>query len=254
MSDIPDDETIRVRPSRAPRTPGPELEPDVDEITEVSLRRASRRAVAAPEIDEATGVSHRRSPVPDPRTPPPALEGDEATQVTDRRGPDPAVDAPDVSDASDAGDAASGPRRSTYIHSVLDTDESTDGSTIVARRESRRRAARGVDQPDSAPAPGIPRAAPTASTAPAGAAAVGDGRVASSPDGTREVFGVRRAQPLVVERISPPPRARQAPQDLDAADARARRADRRATIIVVSTASAVVVAAATALIAIVLAL
>lgn len=217
MSDLPDDDTIRVRRSWAGAPPVPDdAEGDLDEVTAVSRRRGAGRV--------PPGSAAPASPHTSPATTDPGI----------------------------------GPRRSTYIDGPLDTEqvvgEPGDGSTIVARRESRRRAAR-EPSPDDAPA------APTASAPPTqhstGEQAVA-GRTAHSPAHSSETYGVRRSGPaMAVHRDAgneAPERSRQTPVDAAAVDARRRRGERRATIIVVGTASAIVVAAASALIAIVLSL
>jgi hypothetical protein len=189
---------------------------------------------------------------------PPGSDGaeagiDETTAVSQRRSRVSAAE-PTTAPLTTADPNAPGPRRSTYIDGPLDTEESTDGSTIVARRESRRRATRlqSAADPDptasaSARISGAPALPPTE-----------DGRRASARESANPTYGVRRSQPVVAEREEVAPSAAlqpgQAPPDGAAADSRRRHDDRRATLIVVGTASAIAVAAASALIAIVLSL
>jgi hypothetical protein len=131
-------------------------------------------------------------------------------------------------------------RRRTTGRGEPDT-EPVDGSTVVARRESRRRVARegaGVSAPRSAPP--VP-----AST----------GRVAAAPDaGSGAVYGARAADPVVARRAAPPQRAPQAPIDGVAATTGHRRRARRTALIVVIAASVVAVAAAASLLVVVFSL
>lgn len=208
MTDVPEDDTVRVRRSWSGEPPGSDgAESGIDETTAVSQRRS-------------------RSSAAEPTTAP--------LSTTDPNAP--------------------GRRRSTYIDGPIDTEESTDGSTIVARRESRRRATRLQTAADPDPAPSTTArisAAPALSPA-------DEGRRASSLESANPTYGVRRSQPVVAERREMSPSAAlrpgQAPPDGDAAASQRRRDDRRATLIVVGTASAIAVAAASALIAIVLSL
>ena len=204
---------------------------DAPEDDTIRVRRSWNGEPPGPDgtdIDETTAVSRRRSssevpPVVRERVAPPATGSSE---------PQPAR-----------------PRRSTYIDGPLDTEETTDGSTIVARRESRRRASRDTaEQGDptpitsnrvpSAPGPPLPE----------------QGRVARTPDGTPQTSGVRRSQPVVSPRSEPVVGRPQAPVGVVTGKSRRHQEDRRATFIVVGTASAIVVTAASALIAIVLSL
>ena len=136
-------------------------------------------------------------------------------------------------------------RRATYVDG--DGDEPTDGSTIIARRESRRRAAREHEATGSAPAASV-HATPPAPPVPAS-----QGRVAAAPDAaSRVVYGVRVAAPAVVARAAPAERIAQAPIDGAAAGAAQRRRTRSTALIVVVAASVVAVAAAASLLAITL--
>jgi hypothetical protein len=187
---------------------------------------------------------------------PPGADGaetglDETTAVSRRRTRDPVAE-PTTAPLQSEPDAA-GPRRSTYIDTPPDAEHTLDGSTIVARRESRRRATR-VQAADPDPAPS-PAARISAAPAPPPA---DEGRRATSWEDAHETYGVRRSQPVVAERHAVLPsaglRPGQAPPDGAAVEAQRRRDDRRATLIVVGTASTIAVAAASALIAIVLSL
>jgi hypothetical protein len=133
-------------------------------------------------------------------------------------------------------------RRRTTGRGEPDT-EPVDGSTVVARRESRRRVARdgaGVSAPRSAPPVPVP-----AST----------GRVAATPDaGSGAVYGARAADPVVARRAAPPQRAPQAPIDGVAATTGHRRRARRTALIVLIAASVVAVAAAASLLVVVFSL
>ena len=112
--------------------------------------------------------------------------------------------------------------------------EPVDGSTVIARRESRRRAGR-----DRRPGP-----PPPAPVAPASA-----GRAASAPDpASRVVYEPRRAEPVVTTRAAPAARAPQTPIQGPADGAGDRRSARRTAAIVLLAASAVSVGAAASLI------
>ena len=159
------------------------------------------------------------------------LPDEETTRVRRTRS---AAPVPDVA-TEPAGDTEPARRRSTYVVG----GEQTDGSTIIGRRESRRRAERFHSAP--------PLADPVPSPAPAS-----EGRVAVAPDGAPEVYGARSAEPVVVSRVAPPQRAAQVPVDGAATDAAHRHRARRSALIVVLAASAVVLAAAASLIALTL--
>ena len=95
------------------------------------------------------------------------------------------VSAETVPSQTESDDGGPVRRRSTYVPGSVD-DDSTDGSTIVARRESRRRAARehAADADPGLPAlrtPSPPPAVPPARS-----------RVASAPDAaSSDVYGAR---------------------------------------------------------------
>ncbi|GAA1982311.1 hypothetical protein [Microbacterium pumilum] len=119
-------------------------------------------------------------------------------------------------------------------------DSGDDGSTVVARRESRRRQERaGADR---TPEPDDDRVG-----------ASSQGRVARTPDSTPAVSAVRAPAPVVVPRTPREAREPQTPVDTVAAEASRRRRTRRITAIVVASASVVVVLAATALFVLVIA-
>jgi hypothetical protein len=91
----------------------------------------------------------------------------------------------------------------------------TDGSTLVARRETRRRSAREHDD-GGEPAASARMAPPTPIEAP--------GRVAAAPDAAAgAVYAARAAQPVIALRTAPPERAPQAPVDGNAAATAHRR-------------------------------
>lgn len=132
-------------------------------------------------------------------------------------------------------------RRTASGDAQADT-QPVEGSTVIARRESRRRAAR-----ESA---GADRAAAASHPAPAPAPA---GRRAAPPDAASGiVYGARPADPVVVTRAAPEPRVAQAPIDGAAAAASQRRRARRTALIVVIAASAITVGAAASLLAVAL--
>lgn len=225
MSDVPDDHTIRVRRSW-PGHPPSAQDDDIDEITEVSRRR----------------IASTTAEIALPASPAPELQHQEqiASETT----------VPHSGDA-DSDDEAPVRHRATYIHTA-DPVGQTDGSTIVARRESRRRATReaqaagdvsddtivaarrGVTADRSATDP-----APTGARPARGAAA-------------NEVYAVRHASHIIAEHLDVGTHPPQQPVDGAAEAARRRRAARRTTVIVVTAASVIVLAAAAALIAIVL--
>lgn len=104
-------------------------------------------------------------------------------------------------------------------------DEQTDGSTVIARRETRRRAARDQPEHDRAPVAASARVPPSA-TLPT------SGRLAAAPDAAAVVaYPVRPPQPVIATRSAPPARVAQAPLDDRAAHARAVR--RRALVLLV---------------------
>jgi ribosomal protein L34 len=132
-------------------------------------------------------------------------------------------------------------RRATYVGG--DHDETADGSTIIARRESRRRATRdtsGSHRTAPVPAPALPETSR-------------QGRTAAAPDAASyAVYPARAAEPVVAARAEGPFRVPQAPADGAAVEAARRRKGRRAALIVVFGAAAVAFAAAASLVAIAL--
>lgn len=134
---------------------------------------------------------------------------------------------------------ASGRHRETFVDA--DGDEQTDGSTIIARRESRRRAAREQAGAAAAGSAVADRTPPTAEAAPVG-------RVAAVPDpGAGIRYGVRGANPVVVPRAAPSLRRAQEPVDAVRTDAARRRRARRIALAAVIAASAIALGAAVAL-------
>ncbi len=158
------------------------------------------------------------------------------------------VSAETVPSQTESDDGGPVRRRSTYVPGSVD-DDSTDGSTIVARRESRRRAARehAADADPGLPALRTPSPPPAVPPAPS--------RAASAPDAaSSEVYGARPPQPVVAARAPAQQRAPQAPVDGDASAAGRRRRTRITAVIVVLAASAVALAAAASLITLTLTL
>lgn len=132
-------------------------------------------------------------------------------------------------------------------------DVTIEGSTIIAHRESRRRATRSRAEPDAAgTTPGlIP--VPAQGTTPGTAAPGTRGRLASVPDPTdREAYAARSAEPVRAVREVPPARARRTPVDGAAVSTAQHRRGRRTALIVIFAAGAVAFAAAASLIAIML--
>ncbi|MCR2808817.1 MULTISPECIES: hypothetical protein [unclassified Microbacterium] len=207
MTDLPDEDTIRVRrPAGGVRRPAP---------------GDARQSAAAPVQDAAAPDARTGDPVPGATEP--AEPGGEA--IRPRR------------------------HRTTYVDPDADIDQ-TDGSTIVARRESRRRAAREqaatqpqapVPQPDPTPAASDPPVARTRTTRPA------PGIVAADA-----VYGARAADPVIAARTTPAGHAPQVPADGDAAARRHRHRVRRTALIVVVSASAVGLGAVASLIVVAL--
>jgi hypothetical protein len=127
---------------------------------------------------------------------------------------------------------------------IIATD--TDGSTFIARRETRRRATREhVD--GQGPVGATDRLPP--SSAPIEAS----GRVAAAPDAAaRAVYSARAPEPVIASRTAPPERVPQAPVDGDAAATAQRRRARRTALIVLISASAVALTAAGSLLVVAL--
>ncbi|HWM16323.1 MAG TPA: hypothetical protein VNP97_07030 [Microbacterium sp.] len=140
-------------------------------------------------------------------------------------------------------------RRSTYIQGTEDLDPPTDdGSTIIARRETRRRAARehAGDHHDGSWPAGLSRTPPPLPDRPA---EVARGRSAAPPDvASGAVYSARPAEPVVASRSAPPSHPPQAPLDGDATEAARWHRRRRLALIVVTAASAVALVAAVSLI------
>jgi hypothetical protein len=125
-------------------------------------------------------------------------------------------------------------------------DDQTDGSTVIARRETRRRAAR--DHPEHGRAPvaasdRVPPAVPIATS----------GRIAAAPDAAAgAVYPARPPQPVIAPRSAPPERIPQAPVDGAANASAQRRRARRTAVLVLISACALVLAAAASLLVIAL--
>lgn len=115
----------------------------------------------------------------------------------------------------------------------------TDGSTFVARRETRRRATRDHDDGRGVAASDrMPPSTPVAAS----------GRVAAAPDAAAgAVYGARAPEPVIASRTAPPERVAQAPVDGDAAATHHLRRARRTALIVLIAASAVALTAAASL-------
>ena len=137
-------------------------------------------------------------------------------------------------------------RRSLEDATIFDaaTDASwTEGSTVIARRESRRRGSRHAAEAAVLPA-GPARAASGPDVA---AIAPPSGRIAGPPASSPS-YGARAPEPVIAVRAAPAARVAQDPVDGRAsAAAHHRRARRRALIVVVAASGAVVAAAATLL-------
>lgn len=244
MSDVPEDDTIRVRRSWPGHPPSAHDSDDIDEVTEVSRRRISSAtaeiALPPPPARDSAASEHA------------AYEN----AAAERNAADDTADDTAAADSSDLGrdDEAPLRHRATYIHTA-DPVGQTDGSTIVARRESRRRATRGAEGGDE----------PFEDTVIGARRAVLGGRDSASaptPSGVRtahgaganEVYPIRHANHIIAEHLEVGTHPAQPPVDGAAAAAARRRAARRTTVIVVTSASIVVLAAAAALIGIVLSL
>jgi len=167
------------------------------------------------------------------------------------------VSAETVPSQTESDDGGPVRRRSTYVPGSVD-DDSTDGSTIVARRESRRRAARDAHRwrsGDTLHAADADPGQPALRTPSPPAVPPARSRVASAPDAaSSEVYGARPPQPVVASRAPAQQRAPQAPVDGDATAAGRRRRTRTTAVIVVLAASAVALAAAASLITLTLTL
>jgi hypothetical protein len=179
---------------------------------------------------------------------------DEETQRSRRGRPvgpepeDPLVSGPASSDAATetatvrSTAPSEGPRmrRATYVVAG-ESDEATVGSTFVARRETRRRAAREQPRADATAVP-VSGSTPLALSDPAHPV-----RVASAPDPDLPTYRPRFADPVIAARSAPPVREPQPLVDGAAVRSAERRAARQKAIIVVIAASALVVGAAASL-------
>jgi hypothetical protein len=115
----------------------------------------------------------------------------------------------------------------------------TEGSTVIAHRESRRRESRRAENlPDAVDAP-------VAAVDPSLPAPPSPRRAA--PPAAAPTYGARAAEPFIAVRTEPDARVPQVPVDGSAAAAAHRRRARRTALIVLAAASALAVAAATAL-------
>jgi len=111
--------------------------------------------------------------------------------------------------------------------------EPTEGSTVIAHRESRRRA-RGESAPEPIPIPTV------------------RGREARMPHpGPDDVYPVRAPTPVVVPRQPPAERPPQPPADTAEAEARLRSRARRRVVALLAAASVTVLLAAAAIIVLV---
>jgi len=113
---------------------------------------------------------------------------------------------------------APGPRRHA---DAPETEEPDDGSTMVARRESRRRAAR-EDSP-VAPAP--------AAESSAADLTMSTGRIAQSPRESSPIYKPRAPEPVIAERSTPPSRPPQTPVDTRAQILSRRRRARQLALV-----------------------
>ena len=102
----------------------------------------------------------------------------------------------------------------------VDADEPEDGSTVVARRESRRRAAR-EDLP----------AAPAAAANSAGDAPASTGRIAQTPAESPPIYKPRPPEPVISTRSAPPSRPPQPPVDTRAEILYRRRRARQLALV-----------------------
>ena len=164
------------------------------------------------------------------------------------------IDGGTATEPSDEGETAPpGPRRTggpADAAADLDPDE---GSTIVARRESRRRASRAVDaeaiRPDSddatvvVAAEGRRRLPSTL----AGDVPAQLGRVARTPAASA-AYPPRAPQPVVAPRAAPPVRAPQEAVDTAAAEQAARRHGRRRAVMVLAVSTVIVLVATIAIV------
>ena len=203
--------------------------------------------------ERTTPVARRPAPVA-------GVEDDvEATLVSARRMGEGGT-ATEPSDPDDA--AAPGPRRAGAGAVDAGSDGGGDadpdeGSTIVARRESRRRAARAdAGEPAEVLLPPAPEDATVvvASTgrhlprALAGSVPAQDGRLAQPPVTVDPPYAPRAPQPVVVPRVASPARPAQEPVDTAALEQGARRRSRRRAAAVLGISAVVVLLATTAIV------
>lgn len=138
-----------------------------------------------------------------------------------------------------APDPAPGPRRRPPADDEGETAGPEDGSTMVVRRETRRRAARSaeasVDDRPAAPAT-------------ADGAAAADARAARAPEPTSAVYAPRRGEPTIAARTPLGPRPRQEVVDSAAVDATTRARARRRILLAVAAASVVLAVAVVTLV------
>jgi hypothetical protein len=118
-------------------------------------------------------------------------------------------------------------------------DEPDDGSTMVARRESRRRAAR-----EESPVAPAPLAESRAGDLPAPT-----GRIAQAPGETPPIYKPRAPEPVIADRSAPPSRPPQVPVDVRAAMLYRRRRARQLALVGVIAACFVVAVLLAALVA-----
>ncbi|WP_243075606.1 hypothetical protein [Microbacterium sp. SS28] len=160
---------------------------------------------------------------------------DDATALArGRRTADPGATQPSSSEDGEP-DAAPGPRRTT---TDAEPDAPDDGSTMVARRESRRRAARGVGEHPA------PFAGTSASDVPASL-----GRIARAPESAPPVYAPRAVPPVTAARSAPTPHPQQQHVDTASVEAASRRRARRRTVIALVAASVILAVVVAALIA-----
>jgi hypothetical protein len=202
---VPDDQTVRVERG------GPASASDSG--------RAGERGAVEPGADE------------------PAADelDDDATVLSGRTGGD--------TQPSEGGDGmpdgTPGPRRHAADADAEQRDEPDDGSTMVARRESRRRAAR-----EESPVAPAPLAQNSAAGVPGPSA-----RIAQTPGDTPPIYQPRAPEPVVADRSAPPPRPPQVPVDVRAAMLHRRRRARQLALVGVIAACFVVTVLLAALVA-----
>lgn len=140
-------------------------------------------------------------------------------------------------------------RRATYappsgeVSGATSHDPTAEGSTIIARRESRRRASRPQPSPGDSPvSSSVPAVMPPATS----------GRAASAPRTAPAGYGARPAAPVRASRTVPAPRVPQSAADGAGAASAQRRRGRRTALVVIFASGAVAFAAAASLVAILL--